>query len=61
MPENQNVESACLLSLEFGSILISNLVVTDLFMHSLPGMILPYLAIPFFTQKVFLHDISSIL
>ena len=35
-----------------GHILISDLVVTSLFMHSLPGMILLYLATPF-TPKVF--------
>ena len=38
-------------------ILISDLVVTNLFMHSLPGMILLYLA-RLFTPKVFLHEIS---
>ena len=35
--------------LSLGNILISNLVVTDLFMHSLSGMILLYLALPFVT------------
>ena len=27
-------------------------------MYSLPGMILLYLAVPFFTPKVFLHEIQ---
>ena len=43
--------------LSLGRILISDLVVADLFMHSLSGMILLYLAVPFFTLKVFLHKI----
>ena len=43
-------------------LLISDLVVTDLavanlFMHSLPSMILLYLAMSFFIPKVFLHEI----
>ena len=29
-------------------------------MHSFSGIILLYLAVPFFTLKVFLHEISSI-
>ena len=37
--------------LSLGRIVISDLVVTDLFMHSLSGMILFYLAMPFFTLK----------
>ena len=37
-------------------VLISGLDVANLFMHSLPGMILLYLAVPF-TLKVFLHEI----
>ena len=37
-------------------ILISDLV-TNLFMHSLPGMILLLLGCTFFTPKVFLHKI----
>ena len=41
-----------------GRILISDLVVTNLFMHSLLGMILLYLAMPFFTLKVFLHEMK---
>ena len=40
-----------------GRILISDLVVTNLLMHSLPGMILLYLAVPFFTPKVFLDEL----
>ena len=43
--------------LSLGCIVISDLVVADLFMHSLSGMILLYLATPFFTLKVFLHEI----
>ena len=39
--------------LSLGHILISDLVVTNLFMHSLPGMILLYLATPFLAPKVF--------
>ena len=42
--------------LSLGCIVISDLV-TDLFKHSLPGMIVLYLARPFFTLKVFLHEI----
>ena len=38
-------------------ILISDLVVTNLFMHSLPGMILLYLTAPFLHRRVFLHEI----
>ena len=33
--------------LSFGHILISNLVVVNLFMHTLPGVTLLYLAMPF--------------
>ena len=44
-----------------GCILISDLVVANLLMYSLPGMILLYLAVPFFTSKVFLDEISSLL
>ena len=40
-----------------GRILISDLVVANLLMYSLPGMILLYLAAPFFTPKVFLGEI----
>ena len=40
-----------------GRILISDLVVANLLMYSLPGMILLYLAAPFFTPKVFLDEI----
>ena len=39
--------------LSLGCIPISNLVVINLFMHSLSGMILLYLATPFFTEGVF--------
>ena len=41
--------------LSLGCIVISelDLVVANLFMHSLSGMILLYLAMPFFTLKVF--------
>ena len=39
--------------LSLGCILISDPVVTDLFMHSSPGMILLYLAVLIFTPKVF--------
>ena len=44
-----------------GRILILDLVVVNLLMYSLPGMILLYLAVPFFTPKVFLDEISSLL
>ena len=47
--------------LSLGRILISDLVVANLFMHSLPGMILLYLAASFFTPKVFLHEIIEIM
>ena len=47
--------------LGLGRILISDLVVANLLMYSLPGMILLYLAAPFFTPKVFLDEISSLL
>ena len=43
--------------LSLGRILISDLVVANLLMYSLPGMILVYLAVPFFTPKVFLDEI----
>ena len=49
--------------LSLGCIVISDLVVTDLFMHSHSGMILAgmillcYLAAPFFTLNMFLHEI----
>ena len=36
--------------LSLGHILISDLVVTNLFMHSLPSMILVYLAAPFYIK-----------
>ena len=39
--------------LGLGHILISDLVVANLLMYSLPVMILLYLAVPFFTPKVF--------
>ena len=47
--------------LSLGRILISDVLVANLFMYSLPGMILLYLAMPFFTPKVFLDKISSLL
>ena len=43
--------------LGLGRILISDLVVANLLMYSLPDMILLYLAVPFFTPKVFLDEI----
>ena len=45
--------------LNLGCILISDLVVTNMFMHSLPGMILLYLATPFYTKGVFARDIIT--
>ena len=39
-------------ALNFGGILISDLVVANLFMHSLPDMILLCLATPFYTEGV---------
>ena len=42
--------------LSLGRILISNLVVANLLMYSLPGMILLYLAAPFYAKGV-LHEI----
>ena len=43
--------------LSFGRILISDLVVTDPFMHSLPGMIVHTLHVQaFFTLEVFLNQ-----
>ena len=44
--------------LSLGRIVISDLV-ADLFIHSLSDMTLLYLATPFFTLKVFLHEILS--
>ena len=44
--------------LGLGHILMSDLVVANLLMYSLPGMILLYLVVPFFTPKVFLDEIS---
>ena len=44
--------------LSLDHILILDLVVTNLFMHSLPGMILPDLTTLFY---VFLHEISLLL
>ena len=41
-----------------GCIVISDLVVANLFMHSLPDMILLHLAM-LFTLKVFLHEILN--
>ena len=47
--------------LSLGHILISDLVVANMFMHSLSGMILLYLVAPFLTLKMFLDEISSLL
>ena len=44
--------------LSLGCILTSDLVVANLFMYSLPGMILLLLGHNFFTSKVFLHEIN---
>ena len=41
------------LVLSLGQILISELVVTNLLMYSLPGMILLYLAVPFLHRRCF--------
>ena len=43
--------------LGLGHILISDLVVANLLMYSLPLMILLYLAAPYFAPKVFLDEI----
>ena len=43
--------------LSLSHILISDLVVANLLMHSLIGIILLYLATPSFTPTVFLHEI----
>ena len=43
--------------LNLNHILISDLVVANLFIHSLIGIILLYLATPSFTPVVFLHEI----
>ena len=45
----------CSVYYALGCILILDFVVTNLFLHSLPGMILLFLATPL---KVFLHEIS---
>ena len=42
-----------------GHTLISDLVVTNLFMHSLPGMILLYLTASFYTKGVLAWDIIT--
>ena len=52
-----SVVSYKFIMLSLGCILISDLVVTNLFMYSLTGMILLYLS-RLFTLKVFLHEIS---
>ena len=44
--------------LGLGCILISDLAVVDLFIHSLSGMIILYLAVSFFTSEVFLYEIT---
>ena len=46
--------------MSLGRILISDLVVANLLMYLLPGTILLYLAVPFFTPKVFLDEIIAI-
>ena len=43
--------------LNVGHIVISDLIVANLFMLFLPGIILLYLATPFYTEDV-LHEIS---
>ena len=43
--------------LSLGRILISNLVVANLLMYSLPGMILLYLAAPFLHRRCFCMSI----
>ena len=50
-----NVSSVVLVfsMLSLGCILISNLVVANLLMYSLPGMILYYFATPFYTEGAF--------
>ena len=45
--------------LGLGRILISDLLVANLLTYSLPGMILLYLVVPFFTPEVFLDEIIS--
>ena len=45
--------------LSLDCILISDLVVTNLLMYSLAGMILLYLATPFFIPKVVLDEILT--
>ena len=45
--------------LSLGYILISDLAVANLFMHSLPGMILLYLAMLFYTKGVFARNIIT--
>ena len=44
--------------LRLGHILISHPVVADLFMHSLPDLILLHFVVPFYTEGVFACDIS---
>ena len=53
-----NVFSAVLVfsMLSLGHILISDLLVANLLMYLLPGMILLYLAAPFYTEGVFAWD-----
>ena len=46
--------------LGLGHILMSDLVVAELFMHSLSCMIQLYLAMPSFILKVFLHEITQL-
>ena len=43
--------------LSLGRILISDLVITNLFMYSLPGMLLLHLTTPFYTKGIFAWDI----
>ena len=42
--------------LSLGHILLSDLLVTNLFVHSLPGIILVYLAAPFYTEGVVVYS-----
>ena len=56
-----NVSSVVLVfsMLGLGRILISDLVVANLLVYSIPGMILLYLAAPFYTEGVFAWDIIT--
>ena len=50
----------CQYARPLGHTLISDLVVSNLFMHSLPGTILLCLATPFYTEGVFAWDIITV-